>query len=290
MTRDLQKLHDIAITALAILFSTSLIITLLEDLATMADSEPKQEEYSWSRSKETTTATTPSSSKPEPTQNLDDLTKEAAASDADFLAILAKEEKEANKDDEIDRIRKAFRRNAYDVLDLQPGVPDEDIKKVYRKKSILVHPDKNASNPYAQDAFDRLAKAYQTLLDEKERALLDEAIADARMLLIRERKLTVDSEEVKDPDEDFMKAWKAKVYEVIRDNEMRRERQRRAQMQEEGRAQRKEEEELAERKRKREHEQNWEKTREQRVGSWRDFQKKATDEGKKGKKKLKVLG
>jgi DnaJ family protein C protein 8 len=110
------------------------------------------------------------------------------------------------------------------------------------------------------------------------------------MLLIRERKLTVDSEEVKDPDEDFMKAWKAKVYEVIRDNEMRRERQRRAQMQEEGRAQRKEEEELAERKRKREHEQNWEKTREQRVGSWRDFQKKATDEGKKGKKKLKVLG
>jgi DnaJ family protein C protein 8 len=251
----------------------------------MADSEPKQEEYSWSRGKDTSTST-----KAEPTKSLDKLTKEAKATDVDFNDFLAKEEKEANKDDEIDRIRKAFRRNAYDVLDLQPGVPDEDIKKVYRKKSILVHPDKS-SNPYAQDAFDRLAKAYQTLLDEKERALLDEAISDARMLLIRERKLTVDSEEVKDPDEDFMKAWKGKVYEVIRDNEMRRERQRRAQMQDEGRQQRKEEEELAERKRKREHEQVWEKTREQRVGSWRDFQKKATgEEGKKGKKKLKVLG
>lgn len=175
------------------------------------------------------------------------------------------------------------------MLDLQPGVPDEDIKKVYRKKSILVHPDK-CSNPYAQDAFDRLAKAYQLLLDEKERAHLDEAIADARMLLIRERKLTIDSEEVKDPDVDFMRAWKAKVYEVIRDNDLRRERQRKAQMQEEGRQQRREEEEAAERKRKREHEQNWEKTREQRVGSWRDFQKKASGEAGKKKKKLNVLG
>lgn len=263
------------------------------------DNNANPEEYSWGR--ETNAAVhasngaKPSAPKPSSTattSSLDQLTKEAKADDgdADFTAFLAAEEKEANKDDEIDRIRKAFRKNAYDVLDLQPGVPDEDIRKVYRKKSILVHPDKS-SNPYAQDAFDRLAKAYQSLLDEKERGVLDEAIADARMLLIRERGLTVDSEEVKDPDTDFMKAWKAKVYEVIRDNDLRRERQRRAQMQEEGRQQRKDEAEAEERKRKREHEQVWEKTREQRVGSWRDFQKGKTGEGGKGKKKkLKVLG
>lgn len=186
---------------------------------------------------------------------------------------------------------KAFRANAYDVLDLQPGVPDEDIKKVYRKKSLLIHPDKT-KNPNAQEAFDRLAKGYQALLDEKLRERLDEAIADARMLLIREKKLTVDSEEVRDPDVDFMNAWKNKVKFVLADNEQRRQRQMKAQMQEEGRQQKKEEEEMAERKRKREHEQDWEKTRDQRIGSWREFsQKKKGGEDKPGKKKkMKTLG
>lgn len=174
------------------------------------------------------------------------------------------------------------------MLDLQPGVPDEDIKKTYRKKSLLIHPDKT-SNERAPDAFDRLAQAHQTLLDETKRGHLDEAIADARMLLIRERKLTKDSEEVKDPDREFMRAWKEKVKHVLADNEMRRARQAKAAMRDEGRQQRKEEEELAERKRKREHAQDWEKTRDDRIGNWRDFQKK--EEAKKTKKKkLKVLG
>ena len=126
-------------------------------------------------------------------------------------------------------------------------------------------------------------------MDEKKRAILDEAIADARMLLIRERKLTTDSEEVKDPDVEFMKAWREKVKWVLADNEDRRRRQMKAQMQEEGRQQKKEEEELAERKRKREHEVDWEKTRDQRIGSWREFRKKGT-EAKGKKKKMKTLG
>ena len=167
-------------------------------------------------------------------------------------------------------------------------MPDEDIKKTYRKKSLLIHPDKS-TNPRAPDAFDRLAAAYQALLDEKKRAILDEAIADARMLLIRERKLTVDSEEVKDPDANFVKAWKEKVKFVLADMEDRKKRQMKAQMQEEGREQRRLEEEMAERKRKREHEVDWEKTREQRIGSWRDFQQKA-EAGKGKKKKMKTLG
>jgi DnaJ family protein C protein 8 len=193
------------------------------------------------------------------------------------------------QDSEIERIMKSFRANSYDVLDLQPGVPDEDIKRVYRRKSLLIHPDKT-KNPLAQDAFDRLAKAYQALLDEKLREKLDEAIADARMLLIREKKLTVDSEEVRDPDVDFMKAWKEKVKFVLADNELRRQRQLKAQMQDEGRQKKKEEEELMERKRKRDHEQDWEKTRDQRIGSWREFQKKKDGEKSGKKKKMKTLG
>lgn len=183
---------------------------------------------------------------------------------------------------------KAFRLDAYAVLDLQPGVPDSDIKRCYRTKSLLIHPDKT-TNPMAPDAFDRLKKAQTTLLDEKERANLDEAISDARMLLMRERKLTVDSEEVKDPDEEFRKAWREKTKFVLVEEAMRRQRQMKAQMQEEGRQQKKEEDEITERKRKREFEQKWEATREQRIDSWRDFQKGAKPAGGK-KKKMKTLG
>jgi DnaJ family protein C protein 8 len=192
------------------------------------------------------------------------------------------------QDAEIDRILKAFRLDAYAVLDLQPGVPESDIKIAYRKKSLLIHPDKT-SNPRAPDAFDRLKKAQTELSDEKHRERLDEAIADARMLLIREKKWTIDTPELQG--DAFKVEWREKAKEVLIDNEMRRRKQIKAQMQEEGRAQQKEDEELQDRKRRREHEQQWEATRETRIGSWRDFQKvKSGEVEKKKKKKVKVLG
>ncbi|KAJ5239049.1 hypothetical protein N7468_003668, partial [Penicillium chermesinum] len=212
----------------------------------------------------------------------------ASDDDQDVLDLLDREASEFNKDAEIDRIRKAFSLNAYAVLDLQPGVTEKDIKIQYRKKSLLIHPDKT-KNPAAPDAFDRLKKAQTALLDEKQRTYLDECIADARRLLMREHKYTVDSEELKTPE--FQVEWRNKATEVLLEEEARRRRQLKARLQEEGREQRKEEEEIEARKRKREHDKAWEDTRENRIGSWRDWQKdrKTTDEKKK-KKKMKVLG
>ncbi|KAI0537662.1 DnaJ domain-containing protein [Xylaria digitata] len=210
--------------------------------------------------------------------------------DKDALDLLEAESKEFDKDAEIDRILKAFRLDAYAVLDLQPGVPESDIKITYRKKSLLIHPDKT-KNPQAPDAFDRLKKAQTELMDEKHRERLDEAIADARMLLIRENKWTVDSPEIKT--DSFAKKWREKTREVLIENEMRRKRQAKAQMQEEGREQRKVDDELEARKRKRQHEQDWEATRDQRIDSWRQFQKgkgSGGDDSKKKKKKLKPIG
>jgi DnaJ family protein C protein 8 len=182
----------------------------------------------------------------------------------------------------------AFRLDAYAVLDLQPGVGASDIKKAYRAKSLLIHPDKT-SNPRASDAFDRLAKANTELNDEKHRERLDESIADARMLLIRERKWTVDNPELQS--DEFKKDWREKTKHVLVDDEMRRRRQMKVQLQEEGKQRQKEEEEITERKRKRDHEVKWEESRDQRIGSWRDFKKdKAVEGEKKKKKKLKVLG
>lgn len=161
---------------------------------------------------------------------------------------------------------------------------------MYRKKSLLIHPDKT-KNPQAPDAFDRLKKAQTELMDEKLRTNLDEAIADARMLLMRENKWTVDSPELKT--EEFEKKWADKTKFVLIENEQRRRRQVKGQMQDEGRQQRKEDEELEARKRKRQHEQDWEATRDQRIDSWRQFQKsKSGGDGpeKKKKKKLKPIG
>lgn len=126
-------------------------------------------------------------------------------------------------------------------------------------------------------------------MDEKQRKHLDECISDARHLLIRQKKITVDDEELKT--DEFLKEWRRKTVEVLIDAEARRRRQLKAQMQEEGREQAKEDAELEERKRKRTHEKDWEATRETRIGSWRDFQKgevKKKDGMKK--KKMKVLG
>lgn len=168
-------------------------------------------------------------------------------------------------------------------------MPDSDIKITYRRKSLLIHPDKT-KNPRAPDAFDRLKKAQTELMDEKHRERLDEAIADARMLLLRENKWTVDSPEIKT--DAFDKMWREKAKAVLIDNEHRRRRQMKGQMQEEGRAQRQADEVLEERKRKRQHEQDWEATRDERISSWRSFQKgKAGDvPEKKKKKKPKPIG
>ncbi|WEW57364.1 DnaJ sub C member 8 [Emydomyces testavorans] len=182
---------------------------------------------------------------------------------------------------------------SYAVLDLQPGVPDSDIKVQYRKKSLLIHPDKT-SNPLAPDAFDRLNKAQTTLLDEKARAHLDECIADARRLLIREHKYSLDSPELKT--DEFKAEWRKKTVHVLLEEEARRRRQLKAKLQEEGREKRKEDEEMEARKRKREEEKAWEESRDDRIGSWRDWQKgrrgkgEGDKEGGKKKKKMKVLG
>ncbi|KAG0132570.1 hypothetical protein HOY82DRAFT_557985 [Tuber indicum] len=212
------------------------------------------------------------------------MSEEDTAVDKDILAELDREASDYLKDAEISRILNAFKLDAYAILDLKPGVPESDIKLQFRRKSLLIHPDKTR-NPQAPDAFDRLKKAQGVLMDEKARTRLDEAIADARMLLIREKKWTVDNPEL--TGEEFAVEWREKTKFVLIESELRRRKQVKAQMAEEGREKRKADEEVEARKRKRENEIAWEETRDQRINSWRDFKK---GEEKKKKKKAKPLG
>jgi len=48
------------------------------------------------------------------------------------------------------------------VLMIEPELPMEDVRKRYRRLSILVHPDKNPNDrDRAQAAFDAVKKAYE---------------------------------------------------------------------------------------------------------------------------------
>jgi len=120
------------------------------------------------------------------------------------------------------------------------------------------------------------------------------------MLIIRERKWTVDSPELKEA-QFLKKDWPEKVKDVLIDNEMRRRKQATAAMREEGRLARQQAEEDEKRKSDMDAKKAWEQSRDERIGSWRDFQKgakrkiEASAEGDKKPskpkvKKLKVLG
>ena len=58
---------------------------------------------------------------------------------------------------EIDSLQ-AF--DPFTILDLASDATPRDIKKAYRKLSLLKHPDRNPDNPLAVQEFIRLTKAY----------------------------------------------------------------------------------------------------------------------------------
>lgn len=62
----------------------------------------------------------------------------------------------------------------YEVLGLQKGASDEDIKKAFRKLAIKYHPDKNQGDKEAEEKFKEINEAYQVLSDPQKKAQYDQ--------------------------------------------------------------------------------------------------------------------
>ena len=78
---------------------------------------------------------------------------------------------------EVEVITRA--RTHYEVLSLQLAASEGDIKKAYRKKAVLVHPDKCNNDPKADEAFKKVGTAYAILSDEDKRAAYNATELDA---------------------------------------------------------------------------------------------------------------
>ncbi|XP_070033703.1 uncharacterized protein [Nicotiana tomentosiformis] len=93
--------------------------------------------------------------------------KSSAEEDALLKQFFA-EVSEVERDNEVNRILSCFKLNPFEYLNMSFDSSIDDVKKQYRKLSLLVHPDK-CKHPQAKEAFGALAKAQQLLLDPQER-------------------------------------------------------------------------------------------------------------------------
>ncbi|XP_012858795.1 PREDICTED: J domain-containing protein spf31-like [Erythranthe guttata] len=83
----------------------------------------------------------------------------AAATSADEDLLLKNffaEVSEVERDNEVNRILSCFKLNAFEYLNLPFDSSVDEVKRQYRKLSLLVHPDK-CKHPQSKEAFGAIA-------------------------------------------------------------------------------------------------------------------------------------
>ncbi len=65
------------------------------------------------------------------------------------------------------------KRDYYEVLGVERGAVDQQIKSAYRKLALKFHPDRNPGDKKAEEAFKEAAEAYAILADAQKRGLYD---------------------------------------------------------------------------------------------------------------------
>jgi molecular chaperone DnaJ len=65
----------------------------------------------------------------------------------------------------------SVKRDYYEILGVQRGATDQEIKSAYRKLALQYHPDRNPNNPDAEEKFKECSEAYAVLADSEKREM-----------------------------------------------------------------------------------------------------------------------
>ena len=66
------------------------------------------------------------------------------------------------------------KKDYYDVLGVQKGASEDELKKAYRKLAMKFHPDRNSDDPKASEKFKEASEAYEVLSDSSKRNAYDQ--------------------------------------------------------------------------------------------------------------------
>ncbi|XP_044259655.1 dnaJ homolog subfamily C member 8 [Tribolium madens] len=187
--------------------------------------------------------------------------------------------------------------NPFEVLQVEPETPIEEVKKQYRKLSFLVHPDKNQDDAErAQQSFEAVNKAWKILNNPETRQkcmdIIEEAKGRTDIMLAEKRKKYKKDGKDKIPEDDPDK-YKHAVYVLTMKlfADMERKRRELAERDQEERKRKREQEieEEENQKAQKEWQKNFEESRQNRVESWQSFQANSKSKTTKASKKIKTF-
>ncbi|OEH78504.1 putative DnaJ domain-containing protein [Cyclospora cayetanensis] len=165
----------------------------------------------------------------------------------------------------------------FQVLLLTPDATEEDIRRQYRKLSLLIHPDK-CKHELAQEAFQVVNKAYEKVQEEGVRQRYEGVIEEAKKRVLKQRVQENKARRAAGQEllPETLDALRGAVFEcceaLLKEIQEKKDYADKCKAANEKYEREKEDKLIEEEKEKCRERNEWVKKRDERVGSWREYQ------------------